>query len=199
MAVERIRQAILSEAREDAEKVLAEAQARHDERLEAVRKALDDEFAQRFERGRQDAEQESQRLLMRKRAEHNLALLRRRNELLDELFRQAAERFAALPDEEYRKAVAAWTSQAPRDQAGEALCAARDVERLAPLLEELNRSREASAQLELVPGDRPALGGVVFRTEKFEIDVSLDTRIAALREELAPEAADILFPPDLTV
>lgn len=199
MTVEHIREAVLSEARREAEKITAEARARHDEWLEEARKKLDAEFERRFERARQQAEQESQHRIMRKRAHHNLALLRRRNEILDDLFRQAAGRLAGLSDEQYCAVVADWMQQAPHDGAGEVLCTGRDAERLAPLVEKLNRSREAGAQLTLTPADRPALGGVIFCTERFEVDLSLDTRIAHLREELAPETAAILFPSDITV
>ena len=45
MTVERIREAILSQAREEAEKVEAHARARYDERLEAARRSLEEEFA----------------------------------------------------------------------------------------------------------------------------------------------------------
>lgn len=199
MSVRRIREAIQSEARQEAEKMMADAQARHDEQLEAAARRLDEEFERRFERARQDAEQESRRRIARTRAQHNQALLRRRNEILDDLFRQAVERLTGQPDEQYRDLARAWLQQVPQDAAGELLCATRDGDRLAPLIEELNRSRDAGAQLTLTPGDRPERGGVVFRAEKFEIDLSLDARVAHLREELAPEVAATVFPQDIAV
>ena len=199
MSVQRIREAILTEARQEADKIVADAQARLDEQIQTAARKLDEEFKRRFGRGRQDAEQESRHQIMRVRARHNQALLRRRNEILDDLFRQAAERIAGQPDEQYRELAGAWLQQLPQDTAGELLCAARDADRLAPLVEELNRSRGPDAQLTLTPGDRPELGGVVFRAERFEIDLSVDTRIAHLREELAPEVAAALFPPDVAV
>jgi vacuolar-type H+-ATPase subunit E/Vma4 len=57
----------------------------------------------------------------------------------------------------------------------------------------VNASRPPGALLSLVPGATPNLGGVIFQTDKFEVDLSLDERLARLREELAPQVAEILF------
>ncbi len=199
MTVQRIREAILSEAREEAGRILSEARARHDRRLQAACSSLDSELEQRLERAQQEAQQESQRQIMRARGRHNLALLQRRNTILDELFRQAAERLVGLTDEQYCAVVEGWMRQVPAHQPGDVLCTEPDGERLAPLIEKLDASRAADAQLRLVPAERPTLGGVIFRTDKFEIDLSVDTRIAQLRQELAPQVAGIIFPTDIRV
>ncbi len=194
MTVERIRQAILDEARAEAEEIEAEARAAHDGEFEAARRRLDQEFEQCFELGRQAAELEAHQRLMLARSRYNLALLQRRNTILNDLFRGGGDRVAELDDGEYRALVAGWVGQVPDGEGGEALCNERDAARLTPLIEELNRARPPGAQFTLVPGERPALGGVVFRAEKFEVDLSLDSRLARLREELAPEVAQMIFP-----
>jgi len=193
MTVERIKEAILREARQEAESILEEARSRHRERLEEAKKRLDAEFEDRFRRAAASAERESEREVMQRRAEHNMELLRRRNQILDELFSRAAELLVSLPDEEYRQVIAGWAKELPKDVGGRLLCNSRDEERLRPMLDELNQARQEDARLELVPGEAPALGGVVFTSERFEIDLSLDSRIAALRQELAPEVARFVF------
>lgn len=194
MTVERIRQAILDEARAEAEKIEAEARAGHDGELEAARRRLDQEFEQRFELGRQAAELDAHQRLMLARSRHNLALLQRRNTILNDLFKGGGDWVAGLDDGEYRALIAGWMGEVPDGYGGEVLCNERDAARLAPLVEELNRARPPGAQFILVPGERPALGGVIFRAEKFEVDLSLDSRLARLREDLAPEVAQMVFP-----
>ena len=199
MSVERIRKAILAEAREETEKIEAEARARRQKRMESARKALEEEYRRLFEQARQKAEQEAEGEVMRTRARHRLALLEKRNAILDDLFKTTAEKLAALPDEEYRAIVGNWMQQLPADTPGEVACNKRDAERLGPLIEKLNSERSGDAQLKVMPGDRPSLGGVIFRTEKFEMDLSLDSRLKRLREELTPEVAEIIFPPETAI
>jgi len=193
MSVERIRKAILDEARAEADRIAHEARLRYQERLDQARRSIQEEFDLRWKTAQRDAEREASSALMQKRSEHNMALLRRRNAILDELFQQAARRLVQSPDEGYRELVRGWMRDIPPHVAGQVLCNGQDGQRLGPLVDSLNRSRGPQAQLRLVPGDRPSLGGVIFQTDKFEIDLSLDARLARLREELAPQVADILL------
>jgi vacuolar-type H+-ATPase subunit E/Vma4 len=200
MSTDHIRKAILAEAQAEAKRVETEARRRHDERLAAARQALDAEFSMRREEARQKVEQAGHREVSQRRAQHNLDLLQRRNAILDDLFRRAGERLLELPDDEYRAVVESWVAELPADVAGEVLCNARDEKRLAPLVEKLNGRRPAAARLKLAPhAGEPLLGGVICRTEKFQIDMSLDARLRRLREELAPEVAKIVFTGQVTV
>ena len=58
MTVERIRQGVLDEAHQEAEKTESEAQQRHERLLEEERAKLEGEFARRFEHASQEAELE---------------------------------------------------------------------------------------------------------------------------------------------
>lgn len=196
MTVERIQETILAEARSEAEKIEAEARSGRDKRLAADRQRIEAEYDRRYAAAEQTARQDSEREVLRRRAEHNLALLRKRNAILDDLFAGAADSFASASEEQYMAAVRQWMTELPSAIGGELLCNQRDAQRLGALVAELNASRPPEAQLALVAGDRPEGGGVIFRTEKFEIDLSVDARITDLREELAPQVAEILFPED---
>lgn len=199
MTVERIREAVLSEAREEAEEIDSEARSRQQERLESAKQELEEEFQERFEEARRETERRCERRVLQKRAEHNLALLRKRNAILDDLFDRAADQIRQMPDEQYRELIAGWMQEVPSDTPGRLLCNEEDEERLRPLIQQINDEREAEAALELVPGDRPEEGGVIFSTEKFEVDMSVETRITDLRERLAPEVAQQVFPEDLSL
>ncbi|MFP4028757.1 MAG: V-type ATP synthase subunit E [Candidatus Brocadiia bacterium] len=199
MTVERIREAVLSEAREEAEEIVREAQELHDSRLESKKKEIDRELEGRYEQKGRRAEQEQERRVMNRRSEHNLKLLQMRNSILDDLFKRAGQRVAELPDDQYRELLAEWMDEIPGGTEGKVLCREKDADRVRPLIDELNQERETDAQLELVPGDDPELGGVIFQTEKLEVDLSVKSRVNSLQEELAPEIAAEIFPEDISV
>jgi len=194
MLVERIKKAILDAARAEAEKIESEAARKRGRDLAAAREQIEREFAGKFDAARQAAERESRQKLMQARSAVALELLARRNSILDDVFQQAAERVRDLPDDEYRKLVGDWMAYISAGSGGELLCRREDAERLGPLVEQLNAARDQAAALKLVPGDAPLLGGVILRTEKFEVNLSVDSRLANLREEMAPEVARMIFP-----
>jgi vacuolar-type H+-ATPase subunit E/Vma4 len=104
-----------------------------------------------------------------------------------------------MSDEEHRAVMESWMRELPADTAGQVVCNERDRARLEPLVAKLNAGRPLEARLELSQQSAPLLGGVLFKTEKFEIDLSLDARLRQLREELVPEVSRIVFPADVTV
>lgn len=199
MTVERIREAIISEAREEAEQIESEARSRREKRLEEAKQKLEEEFQHRFEEARRKVERRCERRVLQKRSERNLDLLRKRNQILDDLFDRAADQVRQLPDEQYRDLIASWMEEVPADLSGQVICHEEEEERIRPMVESLNEDRDEGATLELVPGDRPEGGGVIFHTEKYEIDMSVGTRVADLRDRLAPEVAEMVFPENISV
>ena len=199
MSLDHIRETILAEARAEGERIVATAHEHEQQRLDAARESLEAEFARRREQAEHEHRQQADRQVVARRAEHNLALLKRRNEMLDELFDRAADRLADLPDEEYCAVVEAWMQDLPADMGGAVLCNERDQERLAGLLARLNEGRPEAARLRMAEYWGPLRGGVLFQTENYEIDLSLDSRLKRLRETLAPEVARLVFPDEVTV
>jgi vacuolar-type H+-ATPase subunit E/Vma4 len=199
MSLDRIRTATLADARSEAERIENTARAHREERLEGAREALDAEFARRREQAQNEVRRQNRRQVVMRRSEHNLALLERRNEILDDLFNQAADRLADMPDEEYCAVIEDWMQALPPDVGGTVVCSERDEERLSALAARLNDGRPEEARLRMDLHWGPLRGGVVFQTPLFEIDLSLDARLRRLREALAPEAARLLFPEQTTV
>ena len=193
MSVDRIKEAILAEARAEAEQIVSDAQQQHDDAMSERKSALDAEYSRRREEALQRIEQEANRDVMQVRMGKNFEILKKRNAVLDDLFEKAAEKFTQLSDDDYRSVVGNWMKDLPGDMAGAVLCNEKDQKRLAPLVEKLNSDRPDNAKLELEKHDRPIRGGVIFRSEKFEVDLTLESRLAMLRSEIAPEVAGILF------
>jgi len=199
MSLDHIRETILDDARAEGERIIATAREHKQQRLDSTRESLQAEFARRREQAEHEERQQADRQVIARRAEHNLALLRRRNEILDDLFERAAERLSDLPDEEYCAVVADWMRDLPADVGGTVLCNERDRVRLSGLVDRLNEGRPDGAKLRMEPSARALKGGVLFRAESYEIDLSLDSRLKHLRETLAPELAKLVFPGEVTV
>ena len=199
MSLDHIRQTVLAEARAEGERILATAREHKQQRLDSARESLDAEFVRRREQAEHEQRQQADRQVVARRAEHNLALLKRRNDILDELFNRAAECLADLPDEEYAAVVGEWMQALPDDVGGTVLCNERDQERLAGLVARLNERRPEGARLRMAEYWGPLRGGVLFQTDNYEIDLSLDSRLKRLRETLAPDVARLVFPDEVTV
>lgn len=199
MSMERIREAIIEEAEEKAREIESEARQRCEERLQRGKEDMEQEFQNKFKQERAKIERKCERRVIQERSQHNLALLEHRNEILDQLFEKATQQISNLPADEYQDLLAKWINEVPEDTSGTIVCHTDDVDRIRPLVDDLNASRSEDAQLDLKEADHPKHGGVIFQTGKFEIDMSVKTRINTLREELAPVIAEKVFPGGLKV
>ncbi|MFW6457335.1 MAG: V-type ATP synthase subunit E [Planctomycetota bacterium] len=199
MSMERIKEAIIDEAEEKAREIESEARARCEKRLQQGKEEMEEKLQSKFEQGRQKVERETERRIIQERSQHNLKLLQRRNEILNQLFEEAARQIFRLPDDEYRELLAKWMGEIPDDASGTVICHADDAGRIRPLVDDMNGKRPENAQLQLREADHPEQGGVIFQGETFEIDMSVRTRVNELREEMAPVIADRIFPGNLKV
>lgn len=199
MSMDRIKGAIIEEAEEKAREIKSEARARCEERLQQGKEEMEERLKGKFERAREKVKRDCERRVIQARSQHNLALLQQRNEILDQLFEEAAQRVFNLSDDEYRALLAKWMDEIPNDTSGTLICHTDDSGRIRPLVDDVNAERPEGAQLELEEANQPERGGVIFKGDTFEIDMSVDTRINELREKLAPVIAEDVFPGDLKV
>ncbi len=198
MSVERIKNTIIGEAEAEAEKLVEQAQSEKEDKLTKGRSKIDSDFQRRFEQAEKKLKQEAERKVMQKRSQHNLELLKKRNELLNSVFEKAAEHLTNLDDEAYRNMLSEWAQQLPDGIQGEILCNSSDAERLMPLVKDLNKDRDKDAELTLVE-DTEVVSGMVFRSQNFELDMTVRSKLNEMREELTPEVAAIIFPPSVKV
>ncbi len=196
MSVERIKNAIIGEAEKEARQIVSQAEEERENRLETGSSGLESEFHRRFENIKKEAEQDAERKIMQKRSQHNLELLKKRNELLNSVFDKAAEQLQGLDDDAYREMLAGWADQIPSDASGEVLCNSSDVDRIEPLVKELDKNADGDISLE---AEDHIEDGMVFRAEDFEIDMTIRSKMNELREELTPEIARIVFPENIKV
>ncbi|HUW32841.1 MAG TPA: V-type ATP synthase subunit E [Planctomycetota bacterium] len=194
MSVDRIKTAILSEAGKEAERIRTAGRKKADEKFRAAEHQLTARLRQRL----QDAEQHQRDLANRGtvtlRSQLSMELLAAKNELVDKVVDKALDNVVNLPNNGYRVLLMKWLKNAPQGEPGELVLNERDRKAFGQqLVSDLNRVRAKEAALVLGQQALPIRGGFVLRTERYEIDRTLDSLIVKLKEEMAPEIASQLF------
>lgn len=117
-----------------------------------------------------------------------------KQKLLQQAFDQALSKLVSLPDADYEGFLTALASNAAADGA-ELVFSAKDREKFgAAVVRRVNdalKSRGAAVSLSAETRNIP--GGVIVRNGRVEVNCAFDTLIGDQREELAAEAAKILF------
>jgi vacuolar-type H+-ATPase subunit E/Vma4 len=191
--MERIREHILTQAREEAEAIVREAREEADRRLKAARERIQRDLDARLAHAQAQLEREHQQALDRQAFEHRLEVLRRKRAILDQVFEAAKSRFAETPG--YRD----WLARrlgGVESLAGEVLCRDRDHEVCRRALERLGHEDRGGLRLaETGAADaaRVEAGGVVVRTENFDLDLTLTAAFDDLRGRVMPELIAVAF------
>lgn len=193
MSLERIRHSILEKAQKKADTFVEEALANFKRTIGSARVALREDREKRLKTLAAESEEQKNRSLATLRAEHRMQLLSLKTQLIDDIFTQAINKIITLPDEEYLSLLERWLLKTERDQSGRLFVNATDLKRIGHAwIERMNISR-GKGEISLSPDPVAIKGGFIFKTEKFEIDYTLDTLLNTLREELSPHMARELF------
>ncbi len=199
--MDKLLEKIERDARREEERILLEAQ----EQAEAVRKKAEEEARREAEsiarRYREQAEAERLRVISQTRLESRIRVLSAKEELVEEVFREAVSSFMELPEERYRD----WLKNIIKAHAmsgnEEVVAAPYDRDILeGSLLEEINRelSEEGKrGELRLAPTTAPVKRGTILRGEKMETNLSLDTLLERIRLETEEEISRVLFGGDV--
>lgn len=194
MALERLRQSVLEEAKAEAERLLAAARATRDARLKAAGERAEAERQVRVAQERRRLEQEREQALANAARRERVETLAEKNQLITRALEAAREQVHALPDPDYLALIEKWLLAVDPDVSGEVNTNARDAGRVTPeFLERVNRQRPASGRLRRGRSDLPIGGGVIVSADRYQIDLSLEAMLGALRETLTPRLAAILF------
>jgi len=197
VTVENIKNAILADAGKEAERIREVAQKRADEKVRAAKRQLQQAFERRVREAQQHHEDLKNRAIIALRSTLSMELLSAKNAAIDEAFAEAVRRVVNLPDDGYRKLLLKWLKEAAPDGSAHLVLAERDRNAFGRwLVDEINAARPAEKAISLDedPGELGEIaGGFILRTEKYEVDRSLDSIVSKLEEEMAPEIAAELF------
>jgi len=186
VTISSVQTAVLDKARAEAEAILAEARKDADARLERESARLREEQERRVAALRAEAEADLEREAGNRRAEDRNKLLAMKNEIIEEVFAKAIEAIRDLPGDGYAKWLEAQLARAPKMDG--AAVAVNEADR--PLME-----RILSESSGLKMAEKPAAigGGMIIQGARADLDFSVESLLGVLRESLAEEIAAQLF------
>jgi vacuolar-type H+-ATPase subunit E/Vma4 len=182
MSSEALRDSVISKAREEAARLLAEAGQKAEQARQAVQAEAQKAASEILQRARQQAAQEREREVAAVERELRLHTLEEKNRLLAEAFEMAASGFRELPPQQRQKLyreelkgidLEGATLHVPPGRRGE----------LAGMLREKARLKE----------DPELEAGYIVMGRDFRLDRSLAARLDDIRGEMRPRLAAILF------
>ena len=194
MTVENIRNAIIADAEKEAERITQAGQNKADEKFRQAGQRLQRDFERRLAQAEQNEQDKKNRSIIALRSALGMELLSAKNAVIDQVFDKAVEKLVGLPSGGYKELLLRWLGEAATDHPAELVLHARDKQALGPeLVDRINQGRSGGPAITLAEGSAEIIGGFVLRTARYEIDRTLDSIIADLKEDMAPEIASELF------
>lgn len=194
MSLESIRQSVLREAQEEAEALVREAQ---EEAKAIVARAKEEARAQVEEataRERARLEEQVAQTLAGLRRNHRLEILEAKHRQIGALFEEARKAILSMTDPEYLTMLSEWIGRLDSSIGGKVCTGPIDRDRVdGAFLRRVNRGRSPEGRFTRGASDLPIEGGFVLKSERFEVDWSLDARLQDLQDELTPDLARRLF------
>ena len=195
MSLDRIRKTIREQAEAEAERVRRDAEAKAEE---ITRAARDESAAERdgaIEQTKASCAEQAGRSRSRLETEMRMAVLRAKSDLIAQAFDRALAKARALPESEYLDVMATWLATAGAEgRAGEIVVNERDLALMAgAFMKRVNAERPKEQALSLAAEPGHMQGGFILRAEGFVIDVTVESQIELLREDMLTEVAEALF------
>lgn len=194
MSIENILERIKEEAVSAAGEILSKAEEEA-ERIRGSYESEGDELKLKLEqRAGGKAAEEKRRLIVNEELELRKQLLRKKREILDELYREAKGELEGLGEEEYLDLVKEMILRGAIS-GDEEIVVAKDQANLfgGDFLDALNKENKLGKGFKLAkePGD--FTWGVVLREKQRVVDLTLGVLVEQLRERIESEIAPMLF------
>ena len=193
MEAEKIRQAIMNKAQQEAAGILDDAQTRAADLIEKAQKARDLKFEQIKNRIMTEAKQESDKILAKGAVDARLTVLKQKDLLLKKVISQVKEDLAINPTRQQTWAglIDEVISGFDDSQKLKFRVASKDIEAVKKIVAD---SDSLGKQIEEV-GVIDCLGGILAEDAqgKVSIDNTYDTRLEMLLNKVLPEIGQKLF------
>lgn len=192
MSIERITKSILDDAEKEAARILHASQIATQRKINSAREEQKKNLTERSKAIEVEFEEKKVKELSNLKASYGQQLLEIKNAIIDDVFKRAVQNIASLSDGGYLSVVEKWLQAI--NTAGQISISSKDSKRIThEFISRINQSRKESSQLSLSKDFADIRGGFILKTEKFEIDYSIDAIASNLRERLGPKIAKELF------
>lgn len=195
MNAEQVVNKILSEAKAQAEKLVSDARARAESQIGSVKAELA-EYDKQSEKLAQDAAQDKHdRMLAGARMANGKQFLAARGDILRDIFNQAKERVAAMPDDEYLDLMKSLLQKAVETGDEEVIVDKNETRISESFLKQVNSElgRGFQGNLRLAQQRGAFSGGFILTRGNISINATVDVLIDQVRQMLEPELVNTIF------
>ena len=196
MSLESILEHISKEVEAQRDEILKDAREKREAMLEQARETARKEAQALEQRGQDDARARHERIVTLARLESRKRLLAAKQKVMESAFSEALRSLADLPRPQYLELLKGMLL-ASASGTEEVILSRRDRDALGEeLVREGNRTLEAASrpgQLRLSAETREITGGFILAGDRVEVNMSFDSALGRVREELEPEVAAVLF------
>ncbi len=169
---------IIAKANAEAERIFEEKRKESEKEIKAIKESTAKKEEDIMRRAKSTAEREARN-----------GLLKKKQELIQEVIDEAKTRLLALPDEKYFEILEKLLDKFAHNTPGEILMSERDLARQSAAFSAAVKERGLVFSSEKLPHT----GGFVLRYGEIEERCTFDAIIEAERDRLCDEAAKILF------
>jgi len=194
---EKIKERIISDARERAGKILEDARLEAQNIIKAAEKHAFQRVAIITEKAKEEAALYKERFRAAGEMDARKSILKIRQEIIDEAFSTAVSRVADLPDDQYSQFMEDVLLNVIINGEGTLVLNNRDRQRLGQRfvgkINEKLKNTGKKAELKLSDDVLDSCGGFIVRYGEMEINCTLEVIINMIRPNLETEVASILF------
>lgn len=190
--IERITQRISSDARKEADRILAAAREEAAAATERYRAQAEAERLELSERNGKAAAEREERLVSMAQMEARKLLLAARQEMVDKVYVLALERLCSMPEEMYIEVLANLMNEASSTGKEEVVFSARDKKAVGQKAVE-KANTLSGKKLKLSRSTASIQGGFILRDRNIEVNCTFETLVRLEKPQTAGTVAKTLF------
>jgi vacuolar-type H+-ATPase subunit E/Vma4 len=194
MSLEKIRQAVLAEARTEADHIIEDADKKVSVTLHAQKERIERDSERHYNVSTQTIEDEYRRKLLQYKGILGKQILEKRNLVIGGIFEKARKTILNLSNEEYGRFMVGLINKVSGSAGGRLHIHHDERDVFLKILPEINEGR--SSETKIVLDESYPLnerGGFVFIGAEYEVDQTLETMFKDIEKEMLPVIAKELF------
>jgi V/A-type H+-transporting ATPase subunit E len=186
MSLNRIKDAILNEAKKEADELIKAAQNNFQKTTEEERVKREESFKKRLTKIQDELEREKEKNIIELRINYKMKLLATKNKVIEEIFTKALDKFITC--EEYLQIMEVWIKRI--NEPSVIFMNSHDLKIFnQEYLNKILKNDEVVLNKESININ----GGFIVETDRYEIDHTIESILNNLEQELAPLISNKLF------
>lgn len=187
MSLKRIKDSILNDAKNEAEELIKVTENDFQKKIENEKINIEEFFKKKFIKTKKELEEEINRKLTEQRINYKMEILDLKNRVIENVFNSAVNKF--ISDEKYFKTMEMWLKDIKEPCV--IFMNARDSKWFKNIFV---KKLSGNDEIKLNNENIDIKGGFILKTDRFEIDHSLEHVLSNLKLELSPLIVSKLFP-----